>query len=110
LRGFSWLLLALARGCARAEHQLPALPSRESPRLFKELLDRAHGVTVPLFRLCFYLPREGPESFPSWTSPVRPRSPALVKELRSRGLPSRSVRRPFREPASEAGDPKIRRA
>ena len=25
------------------------------------------------------LPRKGPESFPSWTSPVRPRSPALRK-------------------------------
>src|SRR5207244_9577573 len=24
------------------------------------------------------LPHKGPESFPSWTSPVRPRSPALV--------------------------------
>src|SRR5439155_14320076 len=38
-------------------------------------------------------------SFPSWTSPVRPRSPALVKELRSRGLPSRSVMCPVGEPA-----------
>ena len=25
------------------------------------------------------LPRKGPESFPSWTSPVRPRSPALFE-------------------------------
>jgi hypothetical protein len=25
------------------------------------------------------LPHKGPESFPSWTSPVRPRSPALYK-------------------------------
>ena len=32
------------------------------------------------------LPRKGPESFPSWTSPVRPRSPALSKGPDSSGL------------------------
>src|SRR5712691_12212313 len=48
------------------------------------------------------LPRKGPESFPSWTTPVRPRSPALLKELRSRGLPSRSVMCPVGEP-----DPRV---
>src|SRR5439155_10238774 len=32
------------------------------------------------------LPRKGPESFPSWTSPVRPRSPALTKGRDSSGL------------------------
>src|SRR2546422_861170 len=30
------------------------------------------------------LPRKGQGSFPSWTSPVRPRSPALVKSRRLR--------------------------
>jgi hypothetical protein len=46
------------------------------------------------------LPHKGRESFPSWTSPVRPRSPALVKAPTSQGLPRRSVRSPVGEPAS----------
>jgi len=37
------------------------------------------------------LPRKGRESFPSWTSPVRPRSPALRKLLRHVG---RDIERP----------------
>src|SRR2546430_17036565 len=41
------------------------------------------------------LPRKGPESFPSWTSPVRPRSPALVNSRVGR-------RRSLSEPPSVA--------
>src|SRR5205814_3294685 len=50
-----------------------------------------------------------PNGFPSWTSPVRPRSPALVKAPTSRGLPSRSARSPIGEPASGLVIPQIRR-
>src|SRR2546425_2439734 len=32
------------------------------------------------------LPSKGQESFPSWTSPVRPRSPALAKALTRQGF------------------------
>ena len=46
------------------------------------------------------LPRKGPGSFPSWTSPVRPRSPALGETLGNTegffafgGRPSASLRR-----------------
>src|SRR5256884_9895646 len=46
------------------------------------------------------LPRKGQESFPSWTSPVRPRSPALEKAPISHGLPRRSGRSPIGKPAS----------
>src|SRR5437899_755201 len=38
-------------------------------------------------------------TFPSWTSPVRPRSPALEKAPTSHGLPRFSVRSPVGEPA-----------
>ena len=38
------------------------------------------------------LPHKGPESFASWTSPVRPRSPALVKSKVS-ASPLRAARR-----------------
>src|SRR5437667_12660608 len=38
-------------------------------------------------------------TFPSWTSPVRPRSPALEKAPTSHGLPRFSVRSPVGGPA-----------
>jgi hypothetical protein len=55
------------------------------------------------------LPARAQKAFPSWTPPVRPRSPALVRELPSHGLPSRSVMCSIGEPASGAGDPKMQR-
>src|SRR2546430_243578 len=46
------------------------------------------------------LPRKGQESFPSWTSPVRPRSPALVKTPSSRAVPWSGASRRLAQPTS----------
>src|SRR5882724_13698996 len=50
------------------------------------------------------LPRKGPESFPSWTSPVRPRSPALYVSLcRVRRFLRPTRARSNRRPTSDTG-------
>src|SRR5439155_23697160 len=47
------------------------------------------------------LSHKGQESFPSWTSPVRPRSPALV-----RTSPSTQATRPRTSPRAPGGGPR----